>query len=162
MEDGQKCTGIYLISKPEFCTSLRVTEFQVKCSLEGWWESNLSEFLQLCEAWTSSAAPDDREDRTKGLQAQETDTSRPGSCQSSGLREGTWVTSSKAGSGKSEAGRKPRVLLMAQLPSGLTSPSLPSQGSLVLMVGKAPPPTGAVDPRPKDSSLRGRWGEDVC
>lgn len=36
---------------------------------------------------------------------------------------------------------------------GLTSPSLPSQGSLVLMEGKAPPPTGAVDPRPKDSSL---------
>ena len=92
----------------------------------------------------------------KGLQARETDTSRLGSCQSSGLREGSWVTSSKAGSGKSEAGRKPRVLLMAQLPSGLTSPSLPSQGSLVLMVGKAPPPTGAVDPRPKDSSLRGR------
>lgn len=37
---------------------------------------------------------------------------------------------------------------------GLTSPSLPSQGSLVLMAGKAPPPTGAVDPRPKESSLR--------
>lgn len=37
----------------------------------------------------------------------------------------------------------------------LTSPSLPSQGSLVLMAGKAPPPTGAVDPRPKDSSLGG-------
>ena len=40
------------------------------------------------------------------------------------------------------------------LVAGLTSPSLPSQGSLVLMAGNAPPPTGAVDPRPKDSSLQ--------
>ena len=92
----------------------------------------------------------------KGLQARETDTSGLGSHQGSGVRERSWVTSSKDGSGKSEAGPKPVVLLVAQLPSGLTSPSLPSQGSLVLMAGKAPPPTGAVDPRPKDSSLRGR------
>lgn len=42
-------------------------------------------------------------------------------------------------------GRKPLDLL--------TSPSLPSQGSLGVMVGKEPPPTGAVEPRPKDSSL---------
>lgn len=34
-----------------------------------------------------------------------------------------------------------------------TSPSLPSQGSTVLILAKAPPPTGAVDPRPTESSL---------
>lgn len=46
---------------------------------------------------------------------------------------------------------------------GLTSPSLPSQGSLALMGGKAPPPTGAVEPRPKESSLRGKdQSECVC
>lgn len=74
--------------------------------------------------------------------------------------ERSWVTGSKDGSRKSEAGRK-RVLLMAQLPSGLTSPSLAiPQGSLVLMM--KPTAYSAVDPRPKDSSLRGRWGEYVC
>lgn len=38
-----------------------------------------------------------------------------------------------------------------------SSPSLPSQGSLSTMVGKAPPPTGAVEPRPKESSLGEKW-----
>lgn len=46
---------------------------------------------------------------------------------------------------------------------GLTSPSLPSQGSLALMGGKAPPPTGAVEPRPKESSLPGKdQSECMC
>lgn len=51
-------------------------------------------------------------------------------------------------------GRSPAHTASRRVP-GLTSPSLPSHGSLVLMAGKAPPPTGAVDPRPKDSSLGG-------
>lgn len=46
-----------------------------------------------------------------------------------------------------------RVPCTRPRPRTLTSPSLPSQGSLVLMAGNAPPPTGAVDPRPKESSL---------
>lgn len=61
--------------------------------------------------------------------------------------------------GKDREGEKDGRELQCRVPctrprsQTLTSPSLPSQGSLVLMAGNAPPPTGAVDPRPNESSL---------
>lgn len=56
------------------------------------------------------------------------------------------------GSGKIKTALSP-MLNAAWSQPALTSPSLPSQGSLAIMAGKDPPPTGAVEPRPKDSSL---------
>lgn len=41
-----------------------------------------------------------------------------------------------------------------QYTQSVTSPSLPSHGSTVLIFVKVPPPTGAVDPRPTESSLK--------